>query len=101
MTNAATPETSFILTIDAQDIEVRYRRHCIEGSDAYAILEFTSPHQPRRAIPVSKTGYRSFFAPMHEIDAAPSVEDYACAVALALASECGNSAAHAVQLSLS
>jgi len=51
------------------------------------MLEFTSPHQPRRSTPVSENGYRSFFAPMDEIAAAPSIETYASMVALVLAAE--------------
>jgi len=87
MTNAAQSEQTFVLTIDAEDITVRYRPHYIRGRDPYAVLEFTSPHEPRRRIPVSPSGYRSFFAPMDEIEAAPSVEKYASMVALVLATE--------------
>jgi hypothetical protein len=87
MMNASTPETVFTVTIDAQEIRVRYRPHHIGGRDPYAILEFSSPHQPRRPIPVSPTGYRSFFAPMNEIEAAPSIEKYAAFVALILGRE--------------
>jgi hypothetical protein len=87
MTNAAQSETFFTLTIDDHEIRVRYRPHHIGGLDPYAMLEFSSPHQPRRAIPVSRKGYSSFFAPMSEIRQAPSVETYACMVALLLARE--------------
>jgi len=86
MTNAA-PETTFTLTIDDQQIRVRYRPYFIGGHDPYAILQFTSPHEPRRPIPVSPKGYSSFFAPMSEIHDAPSIETYACMVALLLARE--------------
>jgi hypothetical protein len=64
-----------------------HRPHHIGGSDAYAMLEFRSPFEPRMAIPLSEGGYRSFFAPMHEIEAAPSVEIYAAMVALLLSAE--------------
>ena len=77
--------TKFTLTIDAQDINVSYLPNYIQGVDPYALLEFRSPHEPRRCIPVSETGYRSYFAPMREIEAAPSVEEYASMVALVLA----------------
>jgi hypothetical protein len=87
MRNAAQSEQTFILTIDAEDISVRYRPNYIGGHDPYAMLEFTSPHEPRRRIPVSENGYRSFFAPMDEIEAAPSIEKYASMVALVLATE--------------
>ncbi len=76
-------EAIFTLTIDAQDIRVRYRPRYFVGAD-YAHFEFTSPHEPKRRIPISGTGYRSHFSPMHEIEAAPSVEEYARAVVLAI-----------------
>jgi hypothetical protein len=38
---------------------------------------FRSPHQPPRRIPVSETGYRSHFAPMEDVEAASSPQDYA------------------------
>jgi hypothetical protein len=84
----APPETVFTLTIDAQEIRVRYRPNHIGGRDAYAILEFISPHQPRRRTPVSESGYRSFFAPMRDIEAASSIEIYAGMVAVVLSAEC-------------
>jgi hypothetical protein len=87
MTNSSQSEQTFVLTIDAQDIAVRYRPYYIGGHDPYAMREFTSPHQPRRRTPVSESGYRSFFAPMDEIEAAPSIERYACMVALVLTAE--------------
>ena len=87
MTNAPHSETTFTLTIDDQEIRVRYQPYGVGGRDPYAILEFTSPHEPRRPIPVSRKGYSSFFAPMPEIEAAPSIEKYACMVALLLARE--------------
>jgi hypothetical protein len=101
MTNAAQPETVFTLTIDAQEIRVRYRPYYINGLDPYALLEFTSPHKPRRRIPVSESGYRSFFAPMYEIENAPSVEKYASMVAVALAGESGPRVLAANQLTMS
>ena len=76
-------DLTFTLTIEAQEILVRYRPRYFIAAD-YAHFEFTSPHEPRRRIPVSETGYRSHFSPMHEVEAAPSVEAYARAVALAL-----------------
>ena len=76
-------EITFTLTIDAQDIVVCYRPRYFATAD-YAHFAFTSPHEPPRRIPVSDTGYRSHFSPMHEIEAAPSVEEYAHALVLAL-----------------
>jgi len=84
MTNAQS-ETVFTLTISAQEVRVRYRPHHIGGNEPYAILEFTSPNEPRCEIPVSESGYRTFFAPMSEIENAPTVEQYTCMVALVLA----------------
>jgi len=86
MTNAQS-ETVFTVTLSAQEVRVRYRPYYIGGLDPYAVLEFTSPHHPRRRIPLSETGYRSFFAPMREIENAPTVEQYACMVALLLLQE--------------
>lgn len=76
-------DITFTLTIDAQEILVRYRPRYFIAAD-YAHFEFTSPYEPRRRIPVSETGYRSHFSPMHEVEAAPSVEEFARALALAL-----------------
>ena len=76
-------EIIFTLTIDAQDILVRYRPRYFVTAD-YAHFEFTSPHQPPRRIPISDTGYCSHFSPIHEIGAAPSVEEYAYKLAIAL-----------------
>jgi len=76
-------EMTFTLTIDAQEILVRYRPRYFIAAD-YAHFKFTSPHTPLRRIPVSETGYRSHFSPMHEVEAAPSVEEFARALALAL-----------------
>jgi len=76
-------EITFTLMIDAQEIIVHYRPRYFVASD-YAHFEFTSPHEPRHRIPISETGYRSHFSPMHEIEAAPSVEEYAHTLVLAL-----------------
>jgi hypothetical protein len=84
MTIAEKPESIFTLTIDAQEMNVSYWPDRISGLAPHAMIEFRSPHEPRRRIPVSETGYRSYFAPMHEIEAAPSVEEYVRAVAKAL-----------------
>jgi hypothetical protein len=83
MTNHDVQEMTFTLTIDSQDILVRYRPHYFVAAD-YAQFEFTSPHESRRRIPVSETGYRSHFSPMHEVEAAPSVKEYALALVRAL-----------------
>jgi hypothetical protein len=101
MTSTAQPETVFTLTIDAQEMSVRYQPYWTRGIAPYGFLEFRSPCEPRRRIPVSETGYRSYFAPMHEIEAAPSVEGYARAVAIAIiAQQSGPSDEDADQLPL-
>jgi hypothetical protein len=84
MTKTSQPKSLFTLTVDAQEMKVRYVPYWTKGLAPYGHFEFRSPHEPRRRIPVSETGYRSYFAPMEEIEAAPSVEDYARMVALAL-----------------
>ena len=101
MTNNTQPETVFTLTIDAQEMTVRYLPYWTKGLAPYGHFEFKSPSEPRRRIPVSETGYRSYFAPMHEIEDAPSVEEYARIVALAIiARQSGPAAEDADQLSL-
>ena len=101
MTNATQPEAVFTLIIDAQEMSVRYHPYWTRGLAPYGHFEFRSPCEPRRRIPVSETGYRSYFAPMHEVEAAPSVEEYARAVALALiAAKSGPSVTDADQLAM-
>lgn len=78
------PESVFTLTIDAQEMKVSYWPDYIGGFAPHAMIEFQSPHEPRRRIPVSETGYRSYFAHTHEIEAATSVEDYIRAAAHAI-----------------
>lgn len=92
-------DLTFTLMIEAQEMTVHYWPNTF-ASPEYVHFEFKSPQEPKRRIPVSETGYRSHFAPQWEVDAAPSVEEYARAVALALMqakscpdddSECGGS----------
>ncbi len=72
---------TFRLTVEAQEMVVSYEPHWMADVGHF---EFRSPHEPPRRIPVSETGYRSHFAPMDEVEAAVSPEDYAREVALAL-----------------
>lgn len=88
MRDTQQPESVFTLTINGEEIRVRYRPNHIGGRDAYAILEFISPCHPRKPTPVSESGYRSFFAPMGDIEAAPSIKIYAGMVAVVLSAEC-------------
>lgn len=77
-----TPEgVTFRLTVEAQQMVVSYEPDWMPDVGHF---EFRSPHEPPRRIPVSETGYRSHFAPMDEVEAAASPEDYAREVALAL-----------------
>lgn len=89
-------EITFTISIDAQDILVRYRPRYFEYAD-YGRFEFLSPHEPRRRTPLSETGYRNHFAPMHEVEAAPSLDAYAHALAAALiAARAGSNDDHEV-----
>lgn len=76
-------DMTFTLIIEAQEMTVHYWPNTF-ASPEYVHFEFESPQEPRRRIPVSETGYRSHFAPQWEVDEAPSVEEYARAVALML-----------------
>lgn len=73
----------FRLTVEAQEMLVDYTPYWMEGGDPLGHFEFRSPHQPPRRIPVSETGYRSHFAPMPDIEAEVSPQEYARLVALA------------------
>jgi len=61
---------------------VDYTPNWMKGEFATGHFEFRSPHKPARRIPVSTTGYRSHFAPMDEIEAEASPQDYARQYAL-------------------
>jgi hypothetical protein len=72
---------SFTLTIEGQALLVDYRPDYLGDVGHF---EFRSPHEPPRRIPVSETGYRSYFAAMEDVKAASSPQDYAREVALVL-----------------
>ncbi len=72
---------TFTILIEAQEIVVDYRPHWMADMGHF---EFRSPHEPRRPIPISETGYRSHFAAMEDVEAATSPQDFAREVALAL-----------------
>jgi hypothetical protein len=65
---------TFTLIVEAQEMIVKYVPDWMVDMGHF---EFKSPHKPPRRIPVSETGYRSHFAPMDEVNAANSPEDYA------------------------
>jgi hypothetical protein len=100
MTNTTQPEAVFTLTIDAQEMSVRYHPYWTKGLAPYGYFEFRSLCEPRRRIPVSETGYRSHFAPMHEVEAATNVEEYARMVALALIAQKSGSSPDTDQLAM-
>lgn len=72
---------SFSLTIASQQINVVYMPNKFGN---YGHFEFFSPHEPRRRILISETGYFSHFAPMWEIEEYASPEVYAELVIKAL-----------------
>jgi hypothetical protein len=72
---------SFTIVIDAQEMLVEYQPHWMQDVGHF---EFKSPHEPRRPIPISETGYLSHFADMKDIEAAPSPQDFARDAALDL-----------------
>jgi hypothetical protein len=67
----------FRLVVEAQEMLVSYEPNWSEGDFACGHFEFRSPYHPPRRIIVSETGYRSHFAPMADIEASASPEDYA------------------------
>jgi len=62
---------------------VTYTPNYFGGEFAQGQFEFRSPHRPARRIVISETGYLSHFAPMAEIEAADSPQDYAQEIVLA------------------
>jgi hypothetical protein len=70
---------AFTITVEAQEIAVSYQPHWTTDIGHF---EFRSPHEPRRPIPISETGYRSHFSAMADIEAAASPRDFAREVAL-------------------
>jgi hypothetical protein len=71
----ATRTKTFRIEIEAQEIIVTYEPNWLEGSNGH--FEFMSPHEPRRRIVVSESGYLSHFAPMDAIKTFKTPEDYA------------------------
>lgn len=77
----------FRLTVEGQEMLVSYTPNYFDGEFAQGHFEFRSPYDPPRRIPVSETGYRSHFAPMEDIAAAASPQDYAREIVLAFLNE--------------
>jgi hypothetical protein len=89
---------TFTLVVEAQEMIVQYEANWMTDVGHF---EFRSPHQPRRPIPISETGYLSYFADMKDIEAAPSPQAFARDAALAmLRSDRGTDAEDEGQLSL-
>ncbi len=86
LTDAVLQDVTFTVTIAGQEVVVQYHARYFVAADV-AHLAFRSPHVPPRRIPLSETGYWSHFVPMHELSSAPSVEEYAIAVARAVMQE--------------
>ena len=78
---AAKRKATFRLVIDAQEMVVSYQPRWMKDT---AFFEFRSPHKPPRRIPISETGYLSYFAPIEDVRAAASPQAYAREAALAL-----------------
>lgn len=74
---------SFRLVVEAQELRVTYIPNYLDGEYAQGQFEFRSPHRPARRIVISETGYRCHFAPMAEIRAAKSPQNYARQIVLA------------------
>ena len=68
---------TFTLVIEAQEMIVTFEPNWSSGEFAFGHFEFRSPYDPPRRIIVSESGYRSHFAPMADIEASASPEDYA------------------------
>lgn len=71
---------TFRISVEAQEMIVSYEPHWMRDVGHF---EFESPHEPRRPIPISETGYRSHFAAMEVIEAAASPQGFAREVVLA------------------
>jgi hypothetical protein len=73
--------TTFTIVLDAQKIAVEYEPHWMEDIGHF---QFRSPRKPSRPISISETGYRSYYAPMEEVEAAASPQDFALEAARAI-----------------
>jgi hypothetical protein len=70
-------ELTFTLTVDAQEMLVKYKPDHFRSEFAFGQFEFRSPRKPSRGIPVSRTGYYCHFAPMAEVKRAKSLQAFA------------------------
>jgi hypothetical protein len=71
-------EQSFIIEVEGIPIRVDYRPEYF-ATLGYAHMAFTSTSEPRRAIPISHTGYRSHFCTPEAVAALGTAEAYATA----------------------
>lgn len=84
---------NFRLTVEAQEMLVRFTPDNSGSAFAMGHFEFRSPRNPPRRIPVSETGYWSHFVPMEDIEVSP--QDYARELVLAVVSRGPKHPAHA------
>jgi hypothetical protein len=71
---------TFTITVEAQPMVVSYQ----PLRSGYGHFEFRSPHKPPRRIPVSETGYHSYFASIEDVKEARSPKDFAREFAFAM-----------------
>jgi hypothetical protein len=72
---------TFRISVEAQEMVVSYRPYRFADLGHF---EFRSPHRPPRRIPLNKSGYLSHYAPMEDVKAAKSPQEFAREEALAL-----------------
>lgn len=71
---------TFTFIVESQKMIVGYRANRMADCGQF---EFRSPYKPPRRIPVSLTGYHSYYAPMDEVKAAKCPKTYAREIVLA------------------
>jgi hypothetical protein len=64
---------TFTITVEAQPMVVSYQ----PLRSGYGHFQFRSPYKPARRIPISETGYHSYFASMEDVKEARSPQDFA------------------------
>jgi hypothetical protein len=71
---------TFSIVVDGQEVRVRYQADWLslpELGCRYARIEFTSPHTPRRRIPLAAGGSVGPFVPMANVEAFDCPQQYA------------------------
>ena len=67
------PSKTILIKVEAQEMRVEYTPNYFAGQGHF---EFRSPYSPSKGIPISETGYLSYFAPMELVEAAASPEAF-------------------------